>query len=211
MINAQICCSTLRKMKHIKVLGNDKKLSPILSLVRPFKPKKEKDLYFRLMRAICGQQLSTKAAATIWNRFLDLFPERYPYALLVTEMDVEKMRQAGLSYQKAGYLKGIAEFSRQNDMTYEFISKMNDEDIIAYLTQIKGVGRWTVQMLLMFCLGRKDVFPVDDQGIINGMRKLYKLKEEGKALRTKCSKIAERWKPYRSYACYYLWPYTDMK
>jgi DNA-3-methyladenine glycosylase II len=121
------------------------------------------------------------------------------------------MRQAGLSYQKSGYMKAIAQFSQANNINFAYISKMSDDDIIAYLTQIKGVGRWTVEMLLMFCLGRKDIFPVDDQGILNGMRKLYKLKDEGRALRLKCTKIAERWRPYRTHACCYLWPYGDLK
>ena len=198
-------------MKHLDTLRKDKKLTLILSQVQPYKPKKERDLYFRLMKAICGQQLSVKAASTIWNRFLDLFPDRYPHPQLLTEISVEQLRQAGLSNQKAGYIKGIVQFAQENDITYERLTKMTDEEIIEYLTKIKGVGRWTVEMLLMFCLNRKDVFPVDDQGIINSMRRLYKLRVKGKALRLKCFKIAEKWRPYRSHACFYLWPYTDLK
>jgi DNA-3-methyladenine glycosylase II len=198
-------------MKHLETLKRDKKLAAILVQVRPYKPKREKDIYFRLLKAVCSQQLSVKAASTIWNRFLDIFPERYPYPLLVSGLDIEQMRQAGLSYQKSGYMKAIAQFSQANNINFAYISKMSDDDIIAYLTQIKGVGRWTVEMLLMFCLGRKDIFPVDDQGILNGMRKLYKLKDEGRALRLKCTKIAERWRPYRTHACCYLWPYGDLK
>jgi DNA-3-methyladenine glycosylase II len=198
-------------MKHIETLKKDKKLAAVLSKVEPYKPRKGKDVYLPLMRAIAGQQLSVKAAATIWQRFLALFPDEYPQAKLVVKMDVEKMRGAGLSYQKAGYMKNIAVFSLEHDMTYEYLSKLNDDDAVEYLSQIKGVGRWTVEMLLMFSLGRKDVFPVDDLGIVNAMKKLYKLSEEGKALKTKCTQIAEQWRPYRSHACFYLWPYKDIK
>jgi DNA-3-methyladenine glycosylase II len=195
----------------VATLKKDKKLAAILSKVEPYQPRHEKDVYFSLMRAIAGQQLSVKAASTIWGRFIDLFPNGYPEPKKVIKMDVEKMRGAGLSYQKAGYMKNIAEFSLKNDITYAFLSKMEDDNAVIYLSQIKGVGKWTVEMLLMFSLGRPNVFPVDDLGIVNAMKKLYKLKEEGKALKIKCTEIAENWKPYRSYACYYLWPYKDLK
>lgn len=107
-------------------------------------------------------------------------------------------------------MKNIAHFSLQHDMSYEYLAQLDDDAVIAYLSQIKGVGKWTVEMLLMFSMKRADVFPVDDLGIINAMKKLYGLKEEGKALRIKCTGIAEKWKPYRSYACFYLWPYKDL-
>jgi DNA-3-methyladenine glycosylase II len=198
-------------MKYLEILKKDKKLATLLGKVQPYKPQKDKDAYFRLLRAVAGQQLSTKAAATIWRRFQQLFPDHYPHPTLVIEMDAAKMREAGLSYQKAGYMKNIANFSIQHDVSFEYLRKMKDEDAITYLSSIKGVGRWTAEMLLMFSLGRKDVFPADDQGIINAMQRLYNLKVEGKALRLKCIQIAEKWKPYRSYACFYLWPYLNTK
>lgn len=196
-------------MKHLQVLSQDKKLCAILDTVTPYRPQRQRDVYFRLMRAIAGQQLSVKAASTIWDRFINIFPDQYPHPALVVEMDVELMRKAGLSYQKAGYIKAIAEFASNNDISYERLCKLDNEEIIEYLTTIKGVGRWTVEMLLMFSLGRKDVFPVDDLGIINAMKKLYNLRVTGKALRVRCLKISEKWRPYRSYACFYLWPYKD--
>lgn len=196
-------------MKHRLTLSRDPKFAPILTSVKPYRPQKQRDIYFRLMRAISGQQLSVKAASTIWERFLTLFPDKYPHPTLVIALEPERMRQAGLSYQKASYLKAIAEFALRNDITYETISKLDDEEIIEYLTQIKGVGRWTVEMILMFALGRKDVFPADDLGIINAMKKLYNLRVTGRALRQRCIRISQKWKPYRSYACFYLWPYKD--
>lgn len=196
-------------MKHRQVLGQDPRLAAILDIITPYRPQKQRDIYFRLMRAISGQQLSVKAASTIWERFIGLFPDKYPHPTLVLALDIELMRQAGLSYQKAGYIKAIADFSIKSDISFERLNAMDDEDIITYLSTIKGVGRWTVEMILMFSLGRKDVFPADDLGIINAMRKLYNLRVTGKALRLRCIKISDKWRPYRSYACFYLWPYKD--
>jgi DNA-3-methyladenine glycosylase II len=196
-------------MKHRLVLSQDARLAAILDTITPYRPQRQRDIYFRLMRAISGQQLSVKAAATIWDRFISLFPDKYPHASLVLDLDPEVMRQAGLSYQKAGYIKAIAAFAVNNDISYERLSALGDEEIIEYLTSIKGVGRWTVEMILMFSLGRKDVFPADDLGIINAMRKLYNLRVTGKALRARCVRISDKWRPYRSYACFYLWPYKD--
>ncbi len=180
-----------------------------MAITKPYVPRKEKDVYYSLIRSIAGQQLSVKAADTIWGRFVELFPDLYPSPKQVVKMHEDKMRGAGFSYQKAGYIKNIAEFSLKNKFDYTYLSKLNDEEIIEYLTQIKGVGKWTVEMLLMFSLERKNVFPSGDLGIINGMKQIYKLKLEGKELKLKCEKIAENWSPYRSIACFYIWPFKD--
>jgi DNA-3-methyladenine glycosylase II len=196
-------------MKHIAHLKKDKKMSKVMEKTRPYAPKKEKDLYYVLLRSIAGQQLSVKAAATIWERFLGLFPKKYPEPKLLVKMSDTKLRAVGFSYQKAGYLKNIARFNIENKIDHVSLGKMNDEEIIEYLTQIKGVGKWTVEMLLMFALARPDVFPSGDLGIVNGMKKIYKLREEGKELKRKCEQIALKWEPYRSHACFYIWPYKD--
>lgn len=198
-------------MSHLIILNKDKKLSKIIKTTKPYSPKKETDVYYTLMRSIAGQQLSVKAADTIWNRFTDLFPQNYPTAKAVIKMHEDKMRGVGFSYQKAGYLKNIAAFSLKQKMDYAHLNKLNDEEIIEYLTQIKGVGKWTVEMLLMFSLCRKNIFPSGDLGIVNGMKKAYNLKEEGKELKLKCEKIAENWHPYRSIACFYIWPFKDSR
>lgn len=196
-------------MDHLTVLGRDKRLARVLTLVTPYKPTPQRDVYLRLLRAIAGQQLSVKAASTIWGRFLNLFPEQYPEASLLRKMHAHRLRSAGLSYPKARYMKNIAAFSMENDLSVEYLQTLSDDEVILYLEKIKGVGQWTIEMLLMFTLERPDVFPVDDRGILNAMKKLYRLKEEGKTLRLKCLRLAERWRPYRSYACFYLWPYKD--
>lgn len=196
-------------MKYIQHLKKDKKLAAILPKVKPYALKKEKDLYFSLQRAIVGQQLSVKAAATIWQRYLELFPKGYPEPKLVIKMKPEKLRGAGLSFQKLGYLKNIAQFSLDHDMSFDYLNTLSDEEVIQYLIPIKGVGKWTIEMLLMFSLGRRNVFPADDLGIITAMKKLYGLKQEGKELKLKCISLSEQWSPYKSYACFYLWPWRD--
>lgn len=170
------------------------------------------DLYQSLLRSIVGQQLSVKAAATIWQRFLDLFGDGYPDPKILLKMKDDKLRTAGLSYQKAGYLKNIARFSIEKTLDYNKLKKMSDEDLIEYLVEIKGVGRWTVEMILMFTLERHDVLPLDDLGIQNGMKHLYDIRHRNKKdLLLEMQRIAESWRPCRTLACFYIWRYKDNK
>lgn len=192
-------------------LNEDPKLAKLLLSIPLKEPKVEQDIYLVLLRSIVGQQLSTKAAATIWDRFLKIFPDRYPEPNVVLRADVEMLRNCGLSYQKAGYIRNIASFSLNENLSDEFLSKMNDSEILAYVSQIKGVGKWTVEMILMFALGREDVFPVDDLGVRNGMIKLYGISSTGKLQKAELEQIAKRWSPYRSYACMLIWDWKDGK
>ncbi len=192
-----------------KHLNKDKKLKEIIKKVTLTPPIPRKDLYLNLLRAIAGQQLSVKAAATIWERVLNLFQDRYPSVEALLKMDDEKLRGAGLSYQKAGYLKNIAHFSLDETLDYKKLRSKTDEDLIAYLTQIKGVGKWTVEMILMFSLVRENVLPVDDLGIQNAIKQAYHLTTTGKQLKLDIEKVAEPWQPYRTYACMYLWRSLD--
>jgi DNA-3-methyladenine glycosylase II len=130
---------------------------------------------------------------------------------MVLELPIEQMRAVGLSNQKASYLKNVAQFFRDNDLENKDWSNLSDEEIITYLTQIKGVGRWTVQMILMFTLARLDVFPVLDLGIQQGMKRLYSLEQEGKDLHKTMHEIAEHWRPFRSVASRYIWKWKDLK
>jgi DNA-3-methyladenine glycosylase II len=190
-------------------LQKDKKLAALIKQVEIKVPKPAKNLYPVLIGSIVSQQLSVKAAATIHSRFLDLFQDKYPHPEKVLKLKDEQMRNAGLSFQKLNYIRNIAKFSQENSFEHKVISKMSDEEIIAHLTQIKGVGKWTVEMLLMFALARPDVMPYDDLGIQNGIKLVYGLKSEGKVLKADMEKISKRWSPYRSYACLYLWKYKD--
>ncbi|MGZ3921406.1 MAG: DNA-3-methyladenine glycosylase family protein [Bacteroidia bacterium] len=198
--------------KQIAHLSKDKKLKKVIEQVGIIKHGKSEDLYFALMRAIVSQQLSVKAAATIFGRFLSLFKEGYPHPKDVLKMKDEKLREAGLSYQKAGYLKNIAHFSIEQTLEYSHLKSKTDDELIEYLVQIKGVGRWTVEMLLMFSLGRENVFPKDDLGIQTGIIKLYNINAANKKeLYLKMDEAAEKWKPYRTLACMYLWRHKDTK
>lgn len=191
--------------KAILHLSKDRILKRLIGQHPPPTYRDSPGLYPDLLRSIVGQQLSGKAASTIHGRFLDLFPDRTPNARQLLQMDIETLRQAGLSRQKASYLLNVSEFFEQEKIEHRDLKEMEDEAIIKYLTQIKGVGRWTVQMILMFSLRRPDVLPLDDLGVQNGMKSQYQIEETGKVLKEKMKAIAERWRPYRSYGSWYMW------
>lgn len=169
------------------------------------KPELDIDIYVSLLNSIVSQQLSIKVVRIIWRRFTDIFPGGYPDANQLLLTDHSLLRRVGLSNSKANYLKNVAEFKLKNDMSFEFLQSMSDEEVISYLTGIKGVGKWTVQMILMFPMDRPNVFPIDDLGIRNVMRDLYGLQMEEKELRRKLIEIAENWHPYKSLASKYIW------
>ena len=176
----------------------------------PVRPSAHEDLYLALLRAIVSQQISTKAAAAIWRRFTALFrPDGYPEPREVLRMTEDELREAGLSRQKAGYLHAIADYQERGLLYYEHLSQLDAEAFTAHLTAIKGVGRWTAQMLQMFALDQPDVFSEGDLGIQNAMRKLYGLEETGRALQKRMLLLAEPWRPYRTLACKYLWRTLD--
>lgn len=164
-----------------------------------------------LIRSIVSQQLSTSAAATIYGRFINSFHNETPIAKQIQNRDVEDLRQYGLSYQKAGYIKNVVQHFEDNNLFDTDWDQWTDEDIIAELTKIKGVGKWTVEMILMFSLFREDVLPLDDLIIRNHMVSLYKVTSEKKQLVADLNAVAASWRPYRTYACRYLWAAKDSK
>ena len=190
-------------------LIKDKTLQSVIRTTGKFAPLPRKDLFNSLLHAIVSQQLSTKAAATIWERFILLFPLHTPDADGLLALTEEQLRSVGLSYQKAGYLKNIALFSKENSLSYKSLYRKSDEELIAHLCVIKGVGRWTAEMILLFSLQRQDVFPVDDLGVQQAMQQLYTLTTKGKKLREEMETIATNWKPYRSLAVRHLWAWKD--
>ncbi len=169
----------------------------------------ERTIYEALMRAILFQQLSGKAASTIRDRLYALFPEHpYPPHEKLMMLTTEEFRAVGVSRQKAGYLQDLAS-KAVTIPTEEELHTMSDDDIIARLVPIKGVGRWTVEMLLMFKLGRMDVLPVDDMGVQEGIRRFYGL--ENRPKKKQMEELAEPWRPYRSIASWYMWRVLDSK
>jgi DNA-3-methyladenine glycosylase II len=192
-----------------KVLRKDPVMKNIIKSTGKLTTHRSNDVYFSMLRSITSQQLSTKAADTIFNRFLNLFPDGDPQPEIVRKMNLDMLRSVGLSYSKGQYLKNIADFSVTHGLEYRKLNKMNDDDLIGYLTQIKGVGRWTAEMILMFTMNRPDVLPVDDLGIRHAMIHHYKLKGDGKKLIERIHEVAEVWRPYRTLACRHLWRYRD--
>jgi DNA-3-methyladenine glycosylase II len=194
---------------YILHLARDKKFAKIIAGKESFTLSKRRNVYLYLCFSILSQQLSTKVATVIRNRFLNLYSAKpSPEQILATSF--ETLRSIGLSGAKANYVHNVARFSIEFGMDQKKLAKMNNEEVIEYLTKIKGVGRWTVEMLLMFTLGREDVFAVDDLGIQQAMIAVYKLdKSDKKKLREEMLRISAKWSPYRSFACLHLWRHKD--
>jgi DNA-3-methyladenine glycosylase II len=207
----QLLDNPMHKTAALAHLSKEPAISQIIKVVDLPELKPSGQVYFDLLQSIVSQQLSIKAADTIFKRFCTLFPENFPDSKLLIELDNLQLRNAGLSAQKASYLKNIAAFNNQTPLDKVNWNNMPDEDIIRMLTQIKGVGTWTVQMLLMFTFVRPDVFPIDDLGIQQGMKKLFKLEAEGKQLKQQMLEYAEPWRPWRTYAGRLLWRWKDIK
>ncbi|MCC6841647.1 MAG: DNA-3-methyladenine glycosylase 2 family protein [Saprospiraceae bacterium] len=201
-------------IKILDILSKDKRMHKIIQETPPeriFERTFDGMVLKDLVSSIISQQLSTKVARVIYQRFLDLYSGDFPSVEDIIQTDHETLRSCGLSNQKAQYIRNIAEYFKLHGWQDEQFHAMTDDEIIASLTAIKGVGRWTVEMVLIFCLGREDVFALDDYGIQTALVEIYRLKEEKKALKLKMEQISQRWKPYRSTACLYLWAYKDLK
>jgi DNA-3-methyladenine glycosylase II len=190
-------------------LSKDKKFARLLEGQKTISLSRRRDVPLYLCYSILGQQLSTKVAATIRKRFLNLYQGK-PSPELILATSHETLRSIGLSGAKANYMHNVARFTLESGLDHKLLGKMNNEEVIEYLTRIKGVGRWTAEMLLMFTLGREDVFAVDDLGIQQAMIKIYKLrKDDKKKLREEMLRISAGWSPYRTYACLHLWHHKD--
>ncbi len=169
------------------------------------------DFYHDMVENIVGQQLSGRVAQVIFNRLKTLFPSNYPTPELVLSTPDETLRSIGLSGAKTKYVKALAEFTLHHDLSLQQVAQLSDEELINLLTQIKGVGVWTAQMLLIFSLNRQDVFPVDDLAIQQGMRELYKIKVDGKQFKERLIKISDKWKPHRTVGSRLVWAYVNDK
>ena len=191
--------------KAIAHLSQDPLFKEIIETTKISRSKSDGDAYAALIRAIVYQQLSGKAAGTIHSRFLALFKNGYPEAKRLIRFSEEDLRAVGLSRQKGSYIQNVANYWIDNKLDKIDWKKLSDEEIIEMLTEIKGVGVWTVQMLLMSTLKRPDVFPTNDLGINNAIIKRYRLRSKGKQLTKRILKLSEAWSPYRSTACLYLW------
>lgn len=197
-------------MEHIQHLSKDKKLKEIIASQEPYVLIRRKNVYLHLCSSIMSQQLNTKVAAVIYNRFLELYKNRKPGPQQIIDTPVETLRSIGLSNAKAQYVQNVCRFFLAEKITDAKLHKMSNEELIKYLSAIKGVGQWTVEMILMFTLGREDVFALDDLGIQQSIARLYQLDATNKKiLKEKMLLLSAKWSPFRTYACRYLWGWKD--
>lgn len=199
----------MKQHPYKKHLQKDKQLAAIL----PKETKtlsKRKDIGVQLIFSIMGQQLSTQVADIIKKRFIALFDGKIPNMQKILDIPFDTLRSIGLSNAKTNYVKNTAAFFIEKKLTDKKLHEMENEDLLNLLTEIKGVGKWTVQMLLMFSMGREDVFSSGDLGIQQAMVRCYGLKiHDKKKLVARMEKIALAWHPYRTYACLHLWEWKD--
>lgn len=195
---------------YILHLSKDKRFKKLFTEQEPFKLKQQKNICIYLCASIMSQQLSTKVATVIHHRFLNLYTGNEPSPDQILATPLSTLRAIGLSNAKTNYVHNVARFTLEQGLDNKKLQQMDNEEVIAYLTKIKGVGRWTVEMLLMFALGREDVFAMDDLGIQNAMIRLYKLSRENKKqFKEEILRISSKWAPYRTYACLHLWDWKD--
>lgn len=192
-----------------KQLRKDPIFAPLVEQIQLESLDLTNDIYLRLLRTIVYQQLSGKAANTIYQRFLNLFDKGYPQPSALLKLSEEQLRACGLSRQKSKYVQNVARHFTEKDLLRQDWTKVPDEQIIKELTIIKGIGNWTAQIILMFSLGRKDIFPTGDLAIQQSMQHLYQLNGKGRQLEKQMEKVAKAWSPYRSVACRYLWRWKD--
>ena len=198
--------------QHIRDARNalrkrDPVMREIIRQIGPFTAKTHRDRFVALARAIVYQQISGKAAASIWKQLQQLVEPEGVNAESIDRKTLDQLRTAGISRQKGTYLKDLAAKVLAGDVVLNQLGRKSDEDVIAELTRVKGIGRWTAQIFLMFTLTRKDILPVDDLGIKNAMVKAYGLKQIPDS--AKMESLAEPWRPYATFACWYLWQFID--
>lgn len=194
-------------MKHLH--GVDPIISRLIKQAGPFSLKLNRDRFGMLVRSILSQQISTKAAQSIRRKLDELIHPQTLSAEVIDKLSEDQLRSAGLSRQKVSYLKDLASHVLDQRLRLERIGRLSDEDAIAQLIQVKGIGRWTAQMFLIFSLGRLDVFPHDDLGVRSSIKALYDLDELPS--KQESHAIAANWKPYSTVASWYCWRLIDLK
>lgn len=187
----------------------DKKLAKVIAASGQCRIKPHTDHYGELVGSIVGQQLSTKAAATIWGRVLELFGGLMPTPEQLIKVDDQKLRDAGLSWAKVRYVKDLAEHILDKRLDLQHISTMPNEQLIEQLTAVKGLGEWSAHMFMMFGLGRLDILPVGDLGIKKAIMNLYSLEQMPDAALIITIANENGWHPYESVASWYLWQSLD--
>ena len=193
----------MENQKAIIFLKKDPKLAKIIKKIGPYKIKSTKNRYQSLVESIATQQLSGAAANSIMTKFRKLYKQQFPKPLDVINTTIPNLRKTGLSRMKIMYIKELSKKIEKNELNLRTISSLSDDEIIDKLTEIKGIGRWTAEMFLIFSLGRLDVLPVDDLGLKKGIQLMFSLDELPN--RAQIEKLAQKWRPYRTIATWYLW------
>jgi DNA-3-methyladenine glycosylase II len=201
-------------ISHRSKIANLKRNDPILKTIIEGIVLREitvtRGPFEALVEAIVSQQLSIKAADTIFNRFVALTPgKKFPTPREILKMPVTKMRKAGLSGMKVSFIKDLAKKTLDGSLDFKTIDTLTDEAVIEHLVNVKGIGRWTAEMFLIFSLRRDDVFSYGDLGLRRALQKIYKMKKSPTAVQAE--KITAMWKPYRSLGSRYLWASRDNK
>ena len=189
--------------KAVKFLKKDPKFAKIIMQVGDYNVKITKNRYQSLVEAIISQQLSGSAANSIIKKFRNLYKSKFPKPRDVIKTSDSKLRTTGLSKMKIVYIKELSKKIESKELNMRKISTQSDEQVIEVLTDVKGIGRWTAEMFLIFSLGRLDILPVGDLGLKKGIQSMYSLKELPQ--KEQIEQLAESWKPYRTVATWYLW------
>ncbi len=179
----------------------------IAKIQMPYSKKRNANMFRSLVESIVSQQLSVKASDTIFKRFELLFGNKFPKPEQVLKMPDSKLRSVGLSGQKVKYIKDLARKVHQKEVALHRLKKMSDEEVIEHLIRVKGIGRWTGEMFLMFALERPDIFSHGDLGLRNAIQKLYGFKKP--PTEKQIEKIVIKWSPHRTLASRYLWRSLD--
>ncbi len=191
----------------VRHLSKDKKLGSLIKKHGELEWDWESDLFFDLIESIISQQLSGKASATIFGRFKKLFTtKKFPSPSDILKISDEKIRACGISFAKIKYIKGLCQAILDGNLNLDKLPLLSDEEVITELIKIKGIGKWTAEMVLMFSLKRMDVFSIGDLGLRTAVSKLYNIKKEDAK---KIEKLSLKWSPYRTIAARYLWKSLD--
>lgn len=196
-------------IRHLST--SDPKLSGVIKRYGKCTISPHSDYYGELVGSIVSQQLSTKAAATIWQRVLNVFNGYVPTPEQLIKIDPQKLRECGVSYQKISYMRDLAEHIINGKLNLKHLSGLPDDELIEQLVAVKGIGEWSAHMFMIFSLGRLNVLPVGDLGIKKGVQNLYGLSElpDAKVIESIAQK--NKWAPYCSVASWYIWKSLDNK
>lgn len=201
--------TALQAVRHLS--RHDPILKPVIARIGPCTINPHTHYYQDLVESIIGQQLSVKAAASIRDRFKALFGGTLPSPHEILTKSEDELREVGFSRAKARYVRDLAQHVLDGKVRFDHLPSRTNQEIIAELTDVTGIGEWTVHMFLMFCMGRPDVLAYGDLGIRNGIKELYGLDHAPNPQEIKDLAARNGWHPYESFACWYIWQYLDNK